>query len=173
MRVVLLAAVWLGSSVAADSWRVENGNLQYSADKDTGQAIEWLRSAKAVAFLPDKPAQYTLEADIRVFPAYQDEADRIRWVWKRATGKIGIERQEHFGFVPRPNYSCNISETIFETWRPELNQWNRVRIEALQGRLKWNSVRSRIQPPAALGRKPGLDARSLLRAWSEGSESLV
>jgi predicted neuraminidase len=132
----------------AGAWSAHGGVLSFDGGH-VENAEDWLRWSKMVAFLPRKPATFTLDADVRfdgqdfgvgslgVFPAYQDEVNWTGWVWQPRGGKVGFEHQVHAGTPVRPSYSRNITETFFETVAPQAGKWYRLRIAAAPGRMEW------------------------------------
>jgi hypothetical protein len=132
-----------------DAWSARGGVLSFDG-RQVENTIEWLRWSKMIAFLPHKPATFTLEADVRfdgkefgsgalgVFPAYQDEVNWTGWIWQPQSGKVGFERQAHSGTPTKQSYSRNITETFFETVAPQADKWYKLRIATAPGHMEWS-----------------------------------
>ncbi|MGH9843669.1 MAG: sialidase family protein [Blastocatellia bacterium] len=132
-----------------EAWRITGGVLQMTDDRDIPSPYEWNKWAKVISFLPEKPRQFVLEADVRfdgeangdgaigVFFSYQDEDNSLAWVWSPGKGEIGMEKQHHFGETNQPASYRASKKTWFEHFKPQPGKWYRVRVTQREDHLKW------------------------------------
>ena len=121
------------------AWRVADGVLRMTDPAPVPAPTVWNRWSKAVSFLPAKPKQFTLEADVRfdgpipadgaigVFSSYQDEDNWQALIWSGA-GKVGLEKQQHFGYVSRPEKFRESQKSWLVDRKPVSDRWYHVQI---------------------------------------------
>jgi len=124
------------------SWRVADGLLRASRGPAVKSKADWAHWSKAAAFVAAKPRQFTFEADLRfdgpiapdaalgVFSSYQDEDNWMAVVWS-GEGKLGLERQEHFGWTSRPQAFRASNKAWTEIRKPQSDKWYHVKLTQL------------------------------------------
>jgi predicted neuraminidase len=132
------------------AWQVKDGVLQFAGGTEPQNSLDWLHWSKAVAFLPARPSDFSLEVDLRVdgnltndavlgvFPAYQDESNWTGWLWNPVQGKAGLQQESHWGSLNRPAYACNRSDFYLEAaLHADQNHWYRLHLEVEPGRIDY------------------------------------